>query len=535
LVFSIVYSFRYLSRLSNLWEVLVNKHWPVLLLSTFFFAAKVPTTFAQAPKNPAESYVERAVEQMGGVSRLRSIKTARVEYWGHRYLLEESERPDGPWIVAYEQATELRDYQTATLRKDEEQWGLGSEEGVKSSMTVADGVAQMITADQLRPMSMEQVVDAQEELEFSPNRLMLAAISAADLHALPDTRIHGEPYHVIAFTRDSRPIRVYFNAYTGLPGVVAWTRAYPYSTFWRVWGNVQNRLEYTSYELLPGGFRLPLQYDLARNGQPFTSRIITKIEVNSQLPRDAFVISPNVKTAFEQRKPNMIDGPPLGKSSSLIPGDDSLVQFVGAWNCAIVKQSDGLVILEAPISPAHTRALLAEAHKRFPNIPVKATITTSDAWPHFGGIREIVANGIPIYALDLNQPILTRFINASFTQVPDTLAKSPKPATFHWVSTKTVIGTGPNRLELYPMRNASGERMMMVYFPEHQLLYTSDLVQPGRKGPFFMMEYVREASDAVKRESLTVDRFFGMHMPMSPWTNVEKALADRETPQTKSN
>ena len=500
---------------------------PLLLL----FTSVVPTTFAQAPRNPAKSYIERAVEEMGGVSRLEAVKTARVEYWGHRYLLEESERPDGPWIVAYEKANELRDYQRGVLHEDEEQWGLGLEEGVKSSMTVADGVAQTTTGDQPRPLSMEQVVDAQEELDFSPNRLMLGALSAADLHALADTRIHGEPYHVVAFTRDAIPIRVYLNAYTGLPGVVEWTRAYPYSNFWRVWGDVQNRLEYTAYQLLPGGIRLPLQYDLARNGQPFTSEIITKIELNPQFPQDAFVISPDVRSAFEQRKPRMAEGPPLGKPSPLVQGDDSLVQFVGAWNCAIVKQSDGLVVLEAPISPAHTRALLAEAHSRFPNMPIKAAITTSDAWPHFGGIREIVANGIPIYAVDLNQPILTRFIDAPFTQAPDTLAQFPKPARFHWVSGKTVIGSGPNRLELYPMRNASGERMMMVYFPEHKLLYTSDLVQPGQNGPFFMMEYVHEASDAVKRQNLTVDRFFGMHMPMSPWINVEKALAITVSPQ----
>jgi glyoxylase-like metal-dependent hydrolase (beta-lactamase superfamily II) len=401
-------------------------------------------------------------------------------------------------------------------------------------MTVADGVGQTTTGGQPRPLSMAQVVDAQEELDFSPNRLMPAALSAADLHALADTRIHGEPYHVVAFTRDAVPIRLYLNAYTGLPGIVEWTRAYPDSIFWRVWGDVQNRLEYTAYQLLPGGVRFPLQYDLARNGHPFTSEIITKIDLNPQLPQDAFVISPDIKTAFEQRKSRMAEGPPLGKPSPLVQGDDSLVQFVGAWNCAIVKQSDGLVILEAPIGPAHTRALLAEAHKRFPNIPIKAAITTSDAWPHFGGIREIVANGIPVYAVDLNEPILTRFINAPFTQAPDTLAKSPKPAKFHWVSGKTAIGTGPNRLELYPMRNASGERMMMVYFPEHKLLYTSDLLQPGQNGPFFMMEYVREASDAVKRENLIVDRFFGMHMAISPWTNVENALAATESSREKS-
>jgi hypothetical protein len=259
----------------------VRKYWSALLLSVAtIFTLVVPATFAQARSNTAKSYVEEAVQQMGGISRLEAIKTARVEFRGHHYLLEESERPDGPWIVAYETATEFRDYHRGAVREDEEQWGLGLEEGVKSSTTVADGVAQMNTGDQRRPKSMEQVVDAQEVLEFSPNRLILAALSDKDLHSLPDTRIHGEPYHVVAFTREAVPIRVYLNAYTGLPGVVEWTRAYPYSTFWRVWGDVQNRLEYTTYQLLPGGIRFPLQYDLARNGQPFTSEIITKFELD---------------------------------------------------------------------------------------------------------------------------------------------------------------------------------------------------------------------------------------------------------------
>ncbi len=75
------------------------------------------------------------------------------------------------------------------------------------------------------------------------------------------------------------------------------------------------------------------------------------------------------------------------------------------------------------------------------------------------------------------------------------------------------------------MRNASGERMLMVYLPQHKLLYTSDLLQPGQDGPFFIMEYVREAADAATREKLAVDRFFGMHMPLTPWTKVQEALA----------
>jgi hypothetical protein len=37
-----------------------------------------------------------------------------------------------------------------------------------------------------------------------------------------------------------------------------------------------------------------------------------------------------------------------------------------------------------------------------PGKRVKAVITTSTAYPHFGGLREYVARGIPVYAADVN-------------------------------------------------------------------------------------------------------------------------------------
>lgn len=481
---------------------------------------------AQNVASSAKSYVQRAAEQMGGVEQLRAIKTLRIDYLGHRFMLEQSERPDGPFIVEYQSGTQLLNFATREVQEDSLTRTLGAEKGFPTSLTISGGVAQVNMGDKHRPGTPSQVVDANEALDYSAHRLVLAALDAADLKALPDATIHAETYHVVSFSQDHLPVRLYLNAFTGLPAVAEWTRAYPESIYWRAWGDVRNRHEFTNYSLLPGGIRLPSQTDLSRNGQASHSQLILKFDLNPQVADGAFAIAPEVKSAFEQRKTLMAEGPPLGKLSPLVAGDDSLVQFVGAWNCAVIKQSDGLVIIEAPIGPAHTKSLLSEAKKRFPGAPIKAVITTSDSWPHFAGVREVVAAGIPIYATDLNRAILTRFLNAPFTQNPDTLAKSPKQAKFTWVSQKTTIGTGPNRLEIYPMRNASGERMLMVYLPQHKLLYTSDLLQPGQDGPFFIMEYVREAADAAMREKLAVDRFFGMHMPLTPWTKVQEALAD---------
>src|SRR5205807_6709599 len=195
----------------------------------------------------------------------------------------------------------------------------------------------------------------------------------------------------------------------------------------------------------------------------------------------------------------------------------------GSWNTTLVRQTDGIVVLEAPISSGYSVKVLAEAEKRWPRVPVKAVITTSDSWPHLAGIREYVARGIPIYAVDLNIPILTRFVSAPRAGFPDALQKNPKKPNFHPVSGKTLLGTGSNRMEIYPLRGETSERQMMVYFPEDKLLYGSDPFQLDEHG-YFYPQTVWELVHAVEREKLAVDTFFMMHVGPTPWSDLPKAI-----------
>ncbi|HVQ36985.1 MAG TPA: hypothetical protein VMS31_05610, partial [Pyrinomonadaceae bacterium] len=110
-------------------------------------------------------------------------------------------------------------------------------------------------------------------------------------------------------------------------------------------------------------------------------------------------------------------------------------------------------------------------------------------------------------------------------------AKAPK---FSFVRSKTGIGQGANRLEIYPVRGSGGERMMLVYFPELKVLYGSDLVQPDRNGGFFSPQYLSEVAEIVNSEKLEVDRVYAMHLDATPWTKVVEAL-NRAMLPTSSN
>ena len=181
----------------------------------------------------------------------------------------------------------------------------------------------------------------------------------------------------------------------------------------------------------------------------------------------------------------------------LAPG---VVYVPGSWGVALVHQKDGVVVLEAPISAGYSIRVLDEARRRFPGVPVKAVVTTSDSWPHFGGIREYVARGIPVYLLDHNVAQIRRALESPHRFHPDALARAPRKPILRPVSGRTVIGDGPNRIELLPARGETGERMMLAFLPEPGLLYASDLFQAGRGGP---PEYAWEVAEVARREHLS--------------------------------
>jgi len=489
-----------------------------------------PAAFAfQHLSRSAEASVRAAIEKMGGEEGLRSLKSIQLEGVGHTYFIEQSERPEGPWIVNYSQITELRDFRENRLRRTTRETNILSPPGSPATaLVVAEGAAATQAGDRTFPGSATQVAEAEEALALSPERILLTALDAKDLHNERDTSLQGGAQHVVGFTWRDATVRIFLSAETEMPTAIEFVRSYPGSIFWGVWGDVTTRIYLSLWMLEPGGLRYPRQWDVERNGTPYQAFTVTSLSLNPAPAAESFSISAAVRKAYEANSRRTIDDLPLGRPNTppaeLAPG---VVQILGSWNVTLVRQPDGLVIIEAPISPGYSDKVMAEAKRRFPDAPIKAVISTSDAWPHIGGVREYVARGIPVYALDLNKPILERLISSPHHSKPDALerAKGRKPR-FQIVSSKTVLGSGPNRLELYPIRSETGERMIMVYLPAHKLLYGSDLVQPGQQeGSFFMPEYLVELMEAARREKLAVTGVFAMHMRVTPWADIEAAVA----------
>jgi hypothetical protein len=506
-----------------------QRRYSVLALLIFLSSTLFTTVYGQS-QNEARRVLDRAIAAQGGFDRLNSIKLVKVTGIGQVNLLEQSERPEGPWAVMYEQFTEWRDYKRIAFRRELEQKSpaVGLTDWTKSTTIVADVIVAAERGGKFGPAPFSALQEAEEKMAFSPERLLLTASSANDLKLEKDQTLQGTSSKVLAWKWKDTTARLFLNQETGLPTAVEFTRARPFDTFWSVWGDLRERVYYSNWDIEKNGLRYPHQLDIERIGLPLTSFSVLEVEFNPAEPAGSFDIPENARKAIASRPTFTINDLPLGRpgSAPVEIGRDT-VQIQGFWNTAVVRQHDGLVIIESPLSSGYSAKVIDAARGRFPNLPVKAVISTSDAWPHLGGMREYVSRRIPAYVLDLNLPIAQRLISAHFDTTPDALARKPEKAIIRTVASKTVIGSGVERLEVFPVRGEIAERMMVVYFPSSKALYASDIVQRSSNGDFFNVEALSEVVDLVKREKLDVNTVFAMHSGPIAYADIVKAVDTR--------
>lgn len=465
-----------------------------------------------------------AIEAMGGRDRLAAIHNLKLDVIAHTALVEQSYR-QAPFITSYERDQIVIDHEHQRLmQKQHSVWPEADLKGADSDVTLivtpAGGVYRFGTKD--APCGASDLDATRDALALSPEAVLLTAAEATDLHYAATESLRSTPHTVLAFTWNKTPVKVLVNRFNHLPDAVETTQQF--RDFWFYWGDVQQRVYFDNWRFVQG-IEYPSNQITERNGILWNSTQALDIEFNAASDDKDFNI--DAKAAAQSLQSKGWNRPfSAANSQQLAPGIDL---FQGSWNTTIVKQNDGIVILETPISGTFTQGIFDEARKRYPEQNIAAILSTSDSWPHTGGVRYDVAEGLPVYILDLNKPLLDRIVAAPHTLDPDALAKSKKQANWHIVSGRTEIGAGPNRMILYPLRGASTERQYMVYFPEHQLLYASDTLVLNPDHTLYDPELFREVQQAVEHEHLQVKTVYAMHQAPVSWSEViavlQKSLA----------
>ncbi len=333
-------------------------------------------------------------------------------------------------------------------------------------------------------------------------------------------------HSVIAFKWKKIPVKVFINQNSHLITAVQVKEIYPFNNY-HVWGEVEKTTYYSLYGLEKNGLRYPYQQDIFINGKHSENIMLTSLTHNTEITE-----SLEIPEASRQKILQYYENKPVRKpqADKAIEEQKDLLIIPGSWFTAIVKQEDGLIIIDAPINSGYGSGILEIAKKRYPDIPVKAVISSSGAWPHVGGLRPFIASEIPVYHSPIISPVLKELSTADFSVNPDELQKNPKKIKSVTVSEKISIGSGKNRMEIYPMNSEGSEGMLMVYFPEYKLLYTSDLVQgiTNSEPPVYFREYWKEALELIEKNKLEAEKIYGMHLAPVNLSDLKNAL-DRKS------
>lgn len=326
------------------------------------------------------------------------------------------------------------------------------------------------------------------------------------------------------------------NRYTQLPTAVQILRSAD-DIYTVVWGDGWRTYLYSLWSMEPGGYLFPRQWDVEEVGRPRASATVTDLDLAPELEPDSLLIPDDVRQLYAARPPvpglrETALGARRGQVVGPIEVAPGILSIPGSFNVTMVAHSDGVVILEAPISSRYSHQVIEEAQRRYPELPVKAVVTSTDAWLHVAGIREYIARGIPVYTLDLNAPLLKAIATAPHGRVPDLQSRRRREPEIRAITRKTTIGDGTNTIDLYPVHGEGGERMVVAHFPCHGVLYASDLIQKGADGNYFWPEYLVEVLRLVEREALDVRAVFALHTEPVPWNEILAAIASIENQPT---
>jgi hypothetical protein len=470
-------------------------------------------SLALTPPNP-HALVDGAILAMQRTAALRDQHSIRLVGIQHDYILGNAERAEGPWRVSYSIFNELRDATSGTLRRTERAVSGGGVSNSDRVTLLADSVVAYQFAGRETGGAHSAYEDIIDRVDGSPERALRLASGSSALAYDGTVHRYGLTFDVVSFPWRNGRMKLELNRETHLPDAVVIERTYPDNFRWDAFGLVKMRADYVDWTITPSGVYWPMQTKVTLNGEQL--RDITLSSATFAVappPSDSFAISDSARVQYARNSElnfSRFKFGARGQPTELAPG---IVRVPDQWVMTLVKQSDGVVIFEAHISPRYFREVVAEAKRRWPGAPIKAVVMTSDPWAHLGAFREVVAEGIPIYVSARSVPFL------------GSLPKGTKAPRFIPVSSKTVIGGGDNRIELYPVGGPYAERMLMAYFPDKKLLYGADLVfmnrgPDGRPSGGFLVTPAEDLRAAVAREKLDVEKLFCVqNYPTFTWSD----------------
>ena len=496
----------------------------------------------QSVAQPAQVYIDSAVLAMGGREALLAIKSQHIVSHGESFEPEQTVQPGAkePRKVANFTCTLLRDLNTGKVRYDWQRetiypfaltWKyteiLNGDEG---AIIGKDGGR----SPEKRPASAARMAARRKELSRAPVSVLVNALTrSSSFLRLADQIIKGRQHYVIAYTDRGQQVLLVLDAETRLLRKVTFLEDDP------VAGDTQNELFFDDWRQV-GAVKSPFSLQYRINGKDVAIETIDTLENDVEVQEADFVIPEDLKQidtsdgSWGERKSLWL----LRRIALASPLDDLQTQVQltevgkgvvyvtgGTHHSLAIEMKDHLIVVDAPLYEERSQAMIRALESRFPGKPVRVLVSTHFHNDHSGGLRAYAAVGASIITGKASEIFVQEMLKAPHTYVPDSLQKVQKPGTIETVGgEKKILSDGERTVEVYPVKNAHAEGMLVAYVPHAKLLFVSDLFSPG--APRQPPGWPGELLEGITAAGIKVEHIVGGHgSKVGTWAELQQAAA----------
>jgi glyoxylase-like metal-dependent hydrolase (beta-lactamase superfamily II) len=443
--------------------------------------------------------LDRIYAFLGGRDALANLSGFELVLDGDRYVPGEGYGTDDPALPANTfAATVSADLEGDRLRVATERTLQFLFAGTEQSVTeiidgdlgYIDGLESIFGFPSGDMLSDRWAAVRRQQFLLNPHLPLRAALDGLEATVVGSETLEGTTYDVVEIEDAVAPLRIYADPLTGAP---------------RRLHTLENDHLHRDVELVVtwddwqdnGVTAFPAHVTLSRAGALLLDEARTEVTVDPQYDDASFSFPPDADPVFVAEDADRglhshqfhlvfasIGIPQDGVQGLVTPIEvaPGIHQLAGgSHHSMVVEQEEGLVLVEAPLYPERSRALLAWAADQYPDKPITHLVVSHFHEDHSAGAREIVAHGAALIVGENAETFWEHILEAPSTIVPDALAENPTAVTTVLVPEGgTLVLDDPLRpVTVYSVANTHAEDLVMTVADDAGVAFIADIYSPG--------------------------------------------------------
>ena len=466
---------------------------------------------ACAPASPEQQVIDDAVEAMGGAGRIRDVKALSIQGAGTAPNAGQNRTPDDElpvWKVnEYTRRIDLVNGRTRVQQVREAQFLFAGDLVQRQTQGLDGDAAYNVAANgTITRAGAAAARDRRSELLHHPVTF-LRTIVDADL-TLSNLRARaGERLVDIAMPAGGT-MTLGIDSATHLP-----TRVVSMAANANM-GDVAIETRFSDYEEIDG-LQLPRRLSTKMDYYLQLDLQVTKNAVDGDMSELA--IPAELKQAkVPEPPPVVVTVEPVAKGIWWLAGS-------GNHRSVVFEFDDHLVLFEAPVNEARTKAVIDKARTLSPK-PLTKAIVSHHHFDHSGGLRAAIAEGLTIVTHRSNEAFFRSLVGRQHTIAPDTLEKVRRLVMFELVDDQLTLKDKSMEVQLYHLLDNPREGTnIYAYVPRDRILVQADLYD----ATWLRHSWGANVLQNLERRGLKIERSVPVHGVIEPFAQMVKTIKSK--------